>query len=216
LSLAGSVFLCLGIFNKPLGLSETWEWVAPILAIACFILLIVLRRRRRNARLTVGLPAAEKAPPNRRFWLLLFLLVAVSLSGPLWLPYTDTGSSLPTSTLIITSIISCAVAILIFVLCWRYWNKRSNQSLEATAGRRDDQIWLHETVRCVCHARCRQFDETSASGQICSVTVELAEPHGRPFAGVVPTRFVLIISARRRRRNRPSQPFAAWSALVAQ
>jgi protein-S-isoprenylcysteine O-methyltransferase Ste14 len=140
LSLGGSVFLFLGIFNKPLGLSETWEWVAPILAVACFIPLIVLQRRRRNARLAAGLPAAEKAPPKRRFWLLLFLLVAVSLSGPLWLPYTGTGSTLPTSTLIITSVISCALAVLIFVLGWRYWNKRSNQSLEPTAGRRDDQI----------------------------------------------------------------------------
>jgi uncharacterized membrane protein YhaH (DUF805 family) len=125
LSLAGSLFLLLGIFGKPLGLSETWEWIAPILAIACFIPLIALQRRRRNARLAAELPATEKPPPNRRFWLLLFLVVAASLSGPLWLPYT--GSTLPISTLIITSIISCAFAILVLVLSWRYWNKRSNQ-----------------------------------------------------------------------------------------
>jgi uncharacterized membrane protein YhaH (DUF805 family) len=136
LSLAGSLFLLLGIFGKPLGLSETWEWIAPILAIACFMPLIALQRRRRNARLAAGLPAAEKPPPKRRFWLLLFLIAAASLSGALWLPYT--GSTLPTSTLIITSIISCALAILVFVLGWRYWNKRSNQSLQPTAGRRND------------------------------------------------------------------------------
>ena len=57
---------------------------------------------------------------------------AASLSGPLWLPYT--GTTLPTSTLIITSIISCAFASLAFVLSWRYWNKRSNRSLQPTAG----------------------------------------------------------------------------------
>src|SRR5437773_5086312 len=99
LSLTGSLFLMVGVFGKPLGLSETWEWIAPILAIACFIPLIALQRRRRNARLAAGLPAAEKPPPKRRFWLLVFLVVAASLSGPLWLPYT--GSTLPTSTLII-------------------------------------------------------------------------------------------------------------------
>jgi uncharacterized membrane protein YhaH (DUF805 family) len=134
-SLAGSLFLLLGIFYKPLGLSETWEWIAPILAIACFIPLIALQRRRRNARLPAGLPAADKPRPKRRFWLLLFLVVAASLSGPLWLPYT--GRTLPTSTLIVTSIISCALAILVFVLSWRYWNKRSNQTLQPTAGRSD-------------------------------------------------------------------------------
>ena len=66
LSLAGSLFLLLGIFSKPLGLSETWEWIAPILAIACFIPLIALQRRRRNARLAAGLPATEKPPPKQQ------------------------------------------------------------------------------------------------------------------------------------------------------
>jgi len=136
LSLAGSLFLLLGIFSKPLALSEPWEWIAPIVAIACFTPLIALQRRRRNARLAAGLPAAERPPPKRRFWLLLFLVVVASLSGPLWLPYT--GTTLPTSTLIITSIISCAFATLVFVLSWRYWNKRSNQTLQPTAGRSDD------------------------------------------------------------------------------
>ena len=136
LSLAGSLFLLLGIFSKPLGLSEPWEWIAPILAIACFIPLVALQRRRWNARLAAGLPASEKPPSKRRFWLLLFLVVAASLSGPLWLPYT--GSTLPTSTLIITSIISCALATLVFVFSGRYWNKRSNQALQPTAGRRND------------------------------------------------------------------------------
>jgi protein-S-isoprenylcysteine O-methyltransferase Ste14 len=138
LSLAGSLFLLLGIFSKPLGLSETWEWIAPILAIGWFIPLIALQRRRRNARSAAGLPAAKRPPRKRRFWLLLVLVVAGSLSGPLWLPYT--GTTLPTSTLIITSIISCALAILVFVLSWRYWNQRSNQSLQPTTGRRTERL----------------------------------------------------------------------------
>jgi len=138
LSLAGSLFLLLGIVRKPFGLSEAWEWIAPILAITCFIPLIILQRRRRNARLAAGLPAAAKSPSKSRFWLLLFLIVAASLSGPLWLPYT--GTTLPTPMLIITSIISCATAVLVFVFSWRYWNKRSNQTLQPTAGRRDAHI----------------------------------------------------------------------------
>lgn len=122
LSLFGSVFLMLGFFSEPLGLSEPIQWCALILAPVCLVPLIVLQRRRRNSRLAAGLPAMEKPPTKRRFWLLLSLIIAASLSGPLWLPYT--GTTLPTSTLIITSIISCAFAVLVFVFSWRYWNKK--------------------------------------------------------------------------------------------
>ena len=138
LSLASSLFMMLVVFHKSLGLSDDWEWPLLISVMACGIPLLVVQRRRRNARLAAGLPGAAKPPPKRRFWLLLLLLVAVSLSGPLWLPYT--GSTLRTSTLIITSITSCIFAILAFVLSWRYWNKRSNQSLEPTAGRRTERL----------------------------------------------------------------------------
>ncbi|PYI97365.1 MAG: hypothetical protein DME98_08490 [Verrucomicrobia bacterium] len=132
LSLFGSVFLMFSVFSEPLGLSEPLQWCALILAPVCFIPLIVLQRRRRNSRLAAGLPTMNRPSTKRRFWLLLSLIIAASLSGPLWLPYT--GTTLPTSTLIITSIISCAFASLAFVLSWRYWNKRSNRSLQPTAG----------------------------------------------------------------------------------
>ncbi len=135
LSALGSACLMLGVFSESLSLPEAIQWIALILAPVCFIPLIVLQRRRRNSRLAAGLPAMERPPIKRRFWLLLSLIIAASLSGPLWLPYT--GTTLPTSTLIITSIISCAFASLVFVLSWRYWNKRSNQSLQPTAGRSD-------------------------------------------------------------------------------
>jgi len=59
---------------------------------------------------------------RRRFWFVLLLIVAVSLSGPLWLPYT--GVTLPASVLVITSIISCAFAVVVFILSWRYWSKK--------------------------------------------------------------------------------------------
>jgi hypothetical protein len=121
LSLLGSVFLLLGVFSESLGLSETLQWCVLILAPACFIPLIVLQRRRRNARLAAGLPPTEKPPTKSRLWLLLLVIVAGSLSGPWWLPYT--GVVLPASTLVVASIISCAFAVLVFVFSWRYWNK---------------------------------------------------------------------------------------------
>ena len=136
LSLVASLLMVLAVFHKPFGISDDWEWPLWIAVFACWLPLGVVQRRRRKARLEAGSPAAEKPPPKRRFWLLLLLIVAASLSGPLWLPYT--GSPLPTSTLIITSISSCALAVLVFVLSWRYWSKRSNRSLQPTAGRSDE------------------------------------------------------------------------------
>ncbi len=110
------------VFHKPLGLSDDWEWCFLVLLWVFLIPLFILRKRRRAARLSAGLPAAEKPLTKRRFWLFLFLIIAMSLSGPLWLPYT--GVALPTSTHVVTSVIGCALAVLAFVLSWRYWNKK--------------------------------------------------------------------------------------------
>ena len=122
LSLAAFVFVTLLVFHKPLGLSDDWQWPLLIAAAACWIPLFSLQRRRRNARLAAGLPALEKPTTKRRFWSLLLLVIAVTLSGPLWLPYTGVG--LPTSMLIVTSIIGCVLVVLAVVLNWRYWNKK--------------------------------------------------------------------------------------------
>jgi hypothetical protein len=122
LSLVGCLLMMLVVFQKQFGLSDDWQWPLLIAVAACWIPLLALQRRRRNARLAAGMPALEKPPPKRRFWLILILLVAVSLSGPLWLPYT--GVALPTSMLFIASVISCALAIIAFLLGWRYWNKK--------------------------------------------------------------------------------------------
>ena len=122
LSLAASVSGLLAVFHKPLGLSDAWEWCFLILVFVFLIPLLILQRRRRATRLAAGLPPLEKPPSKRRFWLVILLFAAMSLTGPLWLPYT--GVTLPTSTLIVTSIITFAFAVLAFVLSWRYWNKK--------------------------------------------------------------------------------------------
>ena len=122
LSLAASASGLLVVFHKPLGLSDEWEWCFLILVFVFVIPLFILKKRRRAARLAAGLPAAEKPLTKRRFWLLRVLLIAVCLSGPLWLPYTDVV--LPASTQVITSIISCFLAVLALLFSWRYWNKK--------------------------------------------------------------------------------------------
>jgi hypothetical protein len=122
LSALGCLFGLIALLSEPLGLSEALQWCVLILAPACFISLIILQRRRRNARLGAGLPPVETPPTKSRFWFLLLLIIAVSLLGPLWLPYT--GVVPPASTLVVTSIISCAVVVLVFVFSCRYWNKK--------------------------------------------------------------------------------------------
>jgi hypothetical protein len=112
LSLTGSLFAVVAIFRKPLGLSEAWDWCAPILVLVCWIPLLILQRRRRAARLGGDPSVSQNRPTVRRFWFLLFLLVATALSGPLWMPYT--GIKLPLSTLIVTSVATCVFAVGVF------------------------------------------------------------------------------------------------------
>ena len=122
LSVAASLSGLLAVFHKPLGLADTWEWPLLILVFVFLIPGLLLQRRRRAARLAAGLAPLEKSPTKRRFWLFLFVIVAASVSGLLWLP--STGVVLPVSTEIVTSIISCVLAVLAFMLGWRYWNKK--------------------------------------------------------------------------------------------
>lgn len=120
LSLAASACMFVCIFYQPLGLAEPWQWCAIILVFACLIPLLILQRRRRSARLA-GDPsaAARTRPPLSRFWLLLSIAVVGSLSSPWWLPYT--GTTLPFSMLVVSSIISCIFSVGVLVFAWKYW-----------------------------------------------------------------------------------------------
>jgi len=122
LSLAASASMLLAVFHQPLGLSDVWEWGALILVFVFLIPLLILQRRRRKAPVAAPPTPAPSAPLKRVFWLVLVLLLVTSLSGPLWLPYT--GVHLPALTLVITSIVSCILAVGVFLFAWRCWRPR--------------------------------------------------------------------------------------------
>lgn len=122
LSLAASGSMLVAVFHQPLGLSDAWEWCALILVFAFLIPLLILQHRRRRARVTGPPQETAVAPQKRRFWLLLFLIIVGSLSGPLWLPYTGVGLPLP--MLVVTSFISCIFGVGVFLFAWRYWSPK--------------------------------------------------------------------------------------------
>ena len=119
LSFLGSVFLMLGVFSEPLHLSDVAQWCAFDLAPICFIPLIILQRRRKKARSTEDVVLAM--PSKTRFWLLVVLIAAVTLSGPVWLPFT--GTQLSSSLLVLSLVISCVLAVGVLALSWTYWQR---------------------------------------------------------------------------------------------
>ena len=121
LRIAASTSALVAVFHKALGLSEAWEWFFLTLVVVLYIPVLIANRRRRAARLAAGLTALEKPPSKRRLCLFILILGLVSLTGPLWMRYMD--ATLPTSTLILTSITSFSVAVLVSMLSWLYWNK---------------------------------------------------------------------------------------------
>lgn len=143
LSLGGSVFLLLSVFYRQLGLPDWFQWVAIALTAACLIPLLVLQKQSRNRRLRRESTSEPSAQPRGRFWPLLVILIAGSLSGPLWLPYT--GVSLPFSTLVVTSIISCVSRLGSFSLLGGIGDRRSNHAMQPTPGRRTLKLSMIRT-----------------------------------------------------------------------
>jgi hypothetical protein len=115
---AASISLMLGIFHRPLGLADYWEWIFDG---ACFVLWIaffVIRRRHKAALSAAGAGSPSPSRANKKtMWLIFFILAATSLSSFLWLPYT--GVVLPPTQLIIVSIISCILSLGVFFIAWR-------------------------------------------------------------------------------------------------
>ena len=114
LSLVGTVFGMLAVFHKPLGLSAGWQLPLLIAAAVCWIPVITLQRRRRNARLAAGLPASEKPPTKRGFWLFVTAGFVLCVAGAFLGPYLVENLSFSRS--VISSIITfIAWVIALFV-----------------------------------------------------------------------------------------------------
>jgi uncharacterized membrane protein len=117
LAIGASLFMMLAVFYQPLGLSEALQWGAFAFAFACLIPLLILQNRRLRGEIT-----PEVKAPRSRLWLILTILIVVTLSGPLWLPYT--GTILPLPLMLVASVVSCIVSVAVFLLAWRYWRPR--------------------------------------------------------------------------------------------
>jgi hypothetical protein len=118
--IAGSLFVLLEVFHKPIGLSDDWEWTFLIATGACLAVLVVLRRRQKLSPSTTGQVSAppNPVPQQRNVRLLsLILMIAVSLSGPWWLPYTGIG--LPFPQMVVVAIITCIACLTIYIVASR-------------------------------------------------------------------------------------------------
>ena len=134
---AASTFLMLAVFHKPLGLTDYWETAFLIATGLCWITFFVLRRPQKSSRSTSEEMASPPDPVRQRNVRLvsLILMIAVSLSGPWWLPYT--GTRLPFPRMVIVAIITCIMSLTIYLIALRRAQRRSNQTMQPTPGRSD-------------------------------------------------------------------------------
>jgi len=110
----GSAFLGLGIFRETLHLPLWADWIFPAAAILSFVAVFVVRRRRKRD------PSGNSSPKSSQSIALrlctLLIIVVVTLSGPWWLPYT--GVHLDFGLTIVTSVITCVLAVSLYLFAW--------------------------------------------------------------------------------------------------
>ena len=118
LAYLGLAVLLLGVFHKPVGLSDAVGDSLVFVGLGCNLLCLYLYRRKK-ARLDGAESAFTLSATRRRavFWSMLALIAIISLSMPLWLPYT--GTALPFSTNVILAIITCVLSITLFIAGWK-------------------------------------------------------------------------------------------------
>jgi predicted cobalt transporter CbtA len=134
LAYLGLALLLLGVFHKAIGLSDTLEHPLVFVGMGSTVLCLILHRRQK-ARLRGGESASAASPTTRRtvFWISTVMIAVISLSFPWWQPYT--GIVLPFSTSVIIGITTCILSMTAFSIGWRRDQRKSNQSLQPTAGR---------------------------------------------------------------------------------
>jgi hypothetical protein len=136
LAYVASISLLLTVFHRPLGLADYWEWVFMAVCVVALIGLFSARKRQKTA--LAGTASGEPPKPNTKImWLSLVLIMIISLSSFLWLPYTGVAAS--HTQLIIISITTCIFSVTAYLIAWRR-SHRSNKSLEPTARRQDAHI----------------------------------------------------------------------------
>ena len=117
----GSAFLGLGIFRETLHLPPWADWICPGAAIMTFIAVFVVRRRRKRAASAQPSPSRLQSVALRLYS--LFIIVVVTLSGPCWLPYT--GIHLDFGLTIVTAVITCVLAVSLYLFAWWYTTRRA-------------------------------------------------------------------------------------------
>ena len=110
-----SVGFLFALFGKTAGLPEWSEHVGAVFGGVCAITGVILWRRAKKR----GELATSSRPEQRlrKRWLFIPLIVIVTLSGPLWLPFT--GITLPLPLLILSSVVSCFFCIVAILFATR-------------------------------------------------------------------------------------------------
>jgi hypothetical protein len=107
--------MCVGFFlaifgHKPLGLPEWTEDAGILVGFFSAILLLWMQIKAKSR----GEVAPNPAAVRRGTWVALAIVVVVTLSSPLWLPYT--GITLGFSHLLVSAFVSCALGIAALLL----------------------------------------------------------------------------------------------------
>jgi hypothetical protein len=112
----GISFMGLALFRETLHLPLWSEWIFPSTAVLSFIAVFVVRRRHKKAAPAQPSPRRSQSLALRIYS--LFVIFAVTLSGPWWLPYTGVHLDFP--LVMVTSIVTCVLTVLLYLLAWWY------------------------------------------------------------------------------------------------
>jgi len=123
--------LCLvGIFHQPLGISDTWGIIFLLAGMLCWGTFFAWQRRQQAhgsepPAITPPVSAAKRKNIKR---LSLFLIIAVTLSGPWWGPYT--GTSLPFLQMVVIAIVNCIMCVTIYLVASKRAQQKANQATQ--------------------------------------------------------------------------------------
>jgi hypothetical protein len=116
-----SVGFLFALFGKAAGLPEWSETAGALFGGLCAVTALILQRRaKKRGELPVSSTPDQRL---RKRWLFIPLIAIVTLSSPLWLPFT--GVTLPLSQLILSSLGSCVCCIGIVLFATRETRPRA-------------------------------------------------------------------------------------------